>query len=343
MDLRAIFQLREKRFWWMDVIYYFAISLLIAGVFCYIAFLVKNNLQEKEIQKISDNLENIGTGDQKNQEKQVLDYKSKIADFAELFENHEFASNVLAFMQRQTMPNIWFKQFSLDKKGNGVKLSGESDNMDAFSRQISSFEDNEYVNSVSSLSSSIGVSSRIDFSINLGLDEKIFSYISDIAPLLETTTVADRDIAVENETGERKLSSEKLITVFHLLLNPEVIGTVDQQNNVITLDVPYGTDVSSLKTSIVISPLAKVSPASGDVKDFSAPVTYSVAAEDGSVQSYNVIVNVLPQEEQKKSGGAVAGAVLGGVLLLASVGIGAIIFFAWKKQQQKKKDNFLTK
>ena len=35
MDLSAIFQIRTKKFWWMDVIFYFVISLLVATVFCY--------------------------------------------------------------------------------------------------------------------------------------------------------------------------------------------------------------------------------------------------------------------------------------------------------------------
>ena len=40
MDFSVIFQLRTKKFWWMDVIFYFVIYLLIATVLCYFIFLI---------------------------------------------------------------------------------------------------------------------------------------------------------------------------------------------------------------------------------------------------------------------------------------------------------------
>ena len=51
MDFSVIFQLRTKKFWWMDVIFYFVISLLIATLFCYVIFLTKNNFQREDIKK----------------------------------------------------------------------------------------------------------------------------------------------------------------------------------------------------------------------------------------------------------------------------------------------------
>ena len=51
MDFSTIFQIRTKRFWWMDVIFYFVISLLIATVLCYVIFMTKNNMQREDIKK----------------------------------------------------------------------------------------------------------------------------------------------------------------------------------------------------------------------------------------------------------------------------------------------------
>ena len=85
-------------------------------------------------------MQTVGTDQQKEQETEVIDYRKKINDFTDLLKNHEFASNVFAFMQAQTMPNVWFKQFSLDEKNNAVQLSGEADDMDAFSRQVAALK-----------------------------------------------------------------------------------------------------------------------------------------------------------------------------------------------------------
>ncbi|MCX6722702.1 MAG: hypothetical protein NT094_01375, partial [Candidatus Staskawiczbacteria bacterium] len=104
MDFSVIFQLRTKKFWWMDVIFYFVIALLMATIFCYIIFLTKNNFQREDIKEQDAALQTVGTYQQKEYEKNVISYRNKINDFNSLFKNHEFASNVFGFMRAQTMP-----------------------------------------------------------------------------------------------------------------------------------------------------------------------------------------------------------------------------------------------
>lgn len=177
MDFNAIFQLKEKKFWWMDVIFYFAMSLLVATVLCYFIFMLKNNWQRQDIKKEILALGKVGTEQQKQNEREVINYQKKIAAFAGLFNGHQFASNVFAFVETQTLPNVWFKQFNLDEKSGTVQLSGESDSMDALSRQISVFEKNKYVKDVGNLSSSLGQSAKVEFTVTLTLDQSIFSFI----------------------------------------------------------------------------------------------------------------------------------------------------------------------
>ena len=59
----------------------------------------------------------------------------------------------------------------------------------------------------------------------------------------------------------------------------------------IRLTVPNATDVTSLAPSIKVSAEATFAPASGTVRDFSKPQTYTVTARDGSTKSYVVTVN----------------------------------------------------
>ena len=188
MDFSVIFQLRTKKFWWMDVIFYFVISLLISTILCYLIFLTKNSFQREDIKKEIAALQTVGTNQQKEHEKEVVDYQKKIGDFTGLLNGNEFASNVFVFLQAQTMPNIWFKQFTLDAKNNAVQLSGESDDMDGFSRQVAVFEKNKYVKNIGTLNSSPGDLARVEFNLNLTLDQNIFSYLSS-APSISGTVL----------------------------------------------------------------------------------------------------------------------------------------------------------
>jgi hypothetical protein len=191
MDFSIIFQLREKKFWWLDVIFYFVMSLLIAAVFCYVIFVVKNTMQSREIKSIEASMETVGTDQQKVYEKEVIAYQKKFNAYVDLLKNHEFASHAFVFMEGQTRPNVWFKNFGLNRKAGEISLSGEADDMNAFSRQVAVFEKNEYVSKMSSLNSSLGESGRVNFNFNLSLDPKIFGYIYETlgeVPPLETVT-----------------------------------------------------------------------------------------------------------------------------------------------------------
>lgn len=87
-------------------------------------------------------------------------------------------------------------------------------------------------------------------------------------------------------------SDEKALTSF-VFGSPSVAGAVDEVAKTVTVAVPNGTDVSALAPAVGISPAASVSPVSGAVNDFSAPVTYIVTAADGTTQPYTVTVTIV--------------------------------------------------
>lgn len=88
--------------------------------------------------------------------------------------------------------------------------------------------------------------------------------------------------------------SSKAINAFDFKgLNPNVTGTINEAGKTISLTVPYGTDVTSLVPTITHTGTS-ISPDTGVVQDFTSPVEYTVAAEDGSTQKYTVTVTVAP-------------------------------------------------
>ncbi|MHC1775597.1 MAG: PCMD domain-containing protein [Lentimicrobium sp.] len=71
------------------------------------------------------------------------------------------------------------------------------------------------------------------------------------------------------------------------------IGTVniDHEALLITVLVDESSDIANLRVTLLeVSSFATVSPQQGDTVDFSAPVAFSVTAENGLTQYYNVIV-----------------------------------------------------
>lgn len=95
-------------------------------------------------------------------------------------------------------------------------------------------------------------------------------------------------IGCQNSIEDTPKSNTKVITEFNFV-SPQVIGTVNELTHAISLTVPFGTDLVALSPTITHSGTG-ISPASGIAQDFTNPVTYTVAAEDGTTQDYTVSI-----------------------------------------------------
>ncbi|MCA2001587.1 MAG: hypothetical protein LDL51_06965 [Chloroflexi bacterium] len=121
------------------------------------------------------------------------------------------------------------------------------------------------------------------------------------APLTYTVTAADgstKDYTVRVVIAP---SSDKDITDFRFV-NPNAAGVINGTN--ISVVVPYGTDIAALAahfttsgSSVKIGSTPQISGAT--VNNFTNPLTYTVAAEDGSTKDYSVTVTVAPNPSNK--------------------------------------------
>ncbi len=110
------------------------------------------------------------------------------------------------------------------------------------------------------------------------------------SPVTYTVTAEDTSIQIYTVTVTvaATLSTAKAITAF-IFTSPSATGIINETNHTIAVDVPNGTDVTSLIPSITHTGNS-ISPISGTAQNFSSPVTYTVTAEDTSVQNYTVTV-----------------------------------------------------
>jgi len=91
------------------------------------------------------------------------------------------------------------------------------------------------------------------------------------------------------------LSSDKTITSFSFLkadnpmLADNVQGTINGKN--ISCTLPSGVSLSALKPTIAHTG-SSINPPSGTANNFTAPATYTVTAEDGTIEKYTISVSV---------------------------------------------------
>jgi len=101
--------------------------------------------------------------------------------------------------------------------------------------------------------------------------------------------------------GMTTLSSAKAITTFSFPMGNGVIAGTN-----IGINVPFGTDVTSLIPTITFSAGASVSPNTGIANNFTAAQTYTVTAADSSTQTYTVTVTVLANTQTAPDAGGAA-------------------------------------
>jgi len=195
VDFNLLNKIKNKDSSWIDFLFYSVCALLAAVVLCYFIFSFKIYLQNQKINEIQNRIAAFGTDEQRKAEKEVLDYKKKIDDFTKIVNNRKISSNIFSFIEANTLSNVWFSNFDMQESDNKIKLSGESENMETFSRQVQVFEKSgDYVKDVSISDSEVQTTGKIKFVLDISLDPKIFTYTSIFLP----TTVNPSESSTNN-------------------------------------------------------------------------------------------------------------------------------------------------
>lgn len=103
-----------------------------------------------------------------------------------------------------------------------------------------------------------------------------------------TFTMPSADVTLSCKWEAVKTSTDG-ITAFTI---DGVAGVVDNNTNTISVVMAYGTDVTKLIPIISGNNIASISPASGQMVDFTNSVRYTVTLTDGTVKYYTVTVYV---------------------------------------------------
>ncbi len=99
-----------------------------------------------------------------------------------------------------------------------------------------------------------------------------------------------------NGNNNTKSSKAEILAItFTNIDYPEDVAVLDKGESYIILEVPKGTNIKALTSSITISEGATIEPKSGTTLDYSQRVQYTVTAEDKTERTFVVVI----QEDSK--------------------------------------------
>lgn len=161
----------------IHVVFYVAAAALVLVIFSYAAFYVKTYIEKQKMAALDQKIALYGNGQQKQDEKTVLDQQKKINDFTKLIQNHKISSNVFTFLEANTLPGVVFSSLNMSQITNELRLSGEADSMATLGKQFTIFENaTKYIQNISVLNSQTAASGKTGFVLNISLEPSIFTY-----------------------------------------------------------------------------------------------------------------------------------------------------------------------
>jgi len=176
MDLNVFYQLKNKKLPWLDYVFYFSCTALVAVGFCYFVFFFRVNGIRQKIGDLEAKIAANNFSQQAMQEEIVLDYKKRVDDFTVIFNKHRISSRVFSFLEENTLDNVWFSSIDISQVRSEISLLGEAEDMATVSKQIKLFEQNkEYIKDIG-VSDFRSSQEGIKFALKLSLDPKMFVY-----------------------------------------------------------------------------------------------------------------------------------------------------------------------
>ena len=159
-----------------NIFLYFSLILLIIAVSAYFTLIYLEKKSSATLLNIKELIAQKDTPEAISLEKELIEYKKKIENVSFLLENHHKNSAFFAFLEKKTHPKVYFSKLDLNSKDLKAEISGSAQSFQSLGQQIYIFEKENLITSVKLLSASIGKDGKINFSLGLVLDPKIFKF-----------------------------------------------------------------------------------------------------------------------------------------------------------------------
>lgn len=156
-----------RLFLFSTIIFLFSLFVYFGIKFGYGAYL------ETRARDLDRDIENLANRVSEADQERFLSFYSQLANLKQVINGHYFTANVFSFLEKNTLPNVYFRDARFTGENAKLELRGEAENGDAFIAQLALFDSRPEV--VSSVLESVRFSdAAVDFSLTLIFSEDFF-------------------------------------------------------------------------------------------------------------------------------------------------------------------------
>ena len=161
---------------WRFLIFTIFIFGLVLVIFLGIKFGYEPYL-DKKAQALDTQINVLNQSLNQGQVDNFIKFYSQVSNFKTLLNQHVFGSNVLKFLEENTLKTLNYTAFGLDVARQEIKISGIAPNYEALSQQLEIFRQSNLVKDISFKNSSNNDQGGINFEVVLILKDNLFKEV----------------------------------------------------------------------------------------------------------------------------------------------------------------------
>jgi len=165
-----------------------AVFLILVFLGSYLYFYITNKGLVERTNKIREDSKELDNSI-KNKEEELLVFQKRINDFSSLIAEHKNIGSIFDFIDKNTIPTVWFNEFSYkEDEKRSFSLEGKLNSFFLIDQQIVVFRNQELAKDARLTEVSIDEKEGlIEFSIGVTLKPEAFAF-KEVEPLLEVET-----------------------------------------------------------------------------------------------------------------------------------------------------------
>jgi flagellar biosynthesis protein FlhB len=137
---------RSKSPGWSGQILTFSGAILLISIIIYVglAYGYKSYLNSS-LQKLQSQIQSFSEQIPLNEQTNIINFYSQLANLKTLLANHVISSPVFAWLEKNTQTNVFYSKLNLNVATNQLSLSGSAKSVDDFNQQMAVFENSSDV------------------------------------------------------------------------------------------------------------------------------------------------------------------------------------------------------
>ncbi len=147
--------------------------LIVLGLAFYFGSAAYKGALTRELTVQADNIMQVQSERDAMVEEEVRDFAVRLSTIDSLLQNHTYASEIFAFLERMTHQAVQFRDFTYRTQGSTITMNGATDNYTTLGEQIIALEQNSNIKNLAISNIQLDKSGRVFFGISFEVDQRL--------------------------------------------------------------------------------------------------------------------------------------------------------------------------